>query len=356
MFYNIYFFLLRLIFFHFFASEQFSIVWKMSEKVNFGLHSTKIKQLSDIISQDIMLGKYKTDTSLPSINHLSKTYNVSRDTVFKAFLELREKGLIDSTPGKGYYVINRQKTILLLLDEYSAFKNTLYISFIKKLSQSYKVDLWFHQYNERIFNTIMKDAIGRYNYYVVMNFDNERFSPILNRISPSRLLLLDFGKFDKKNYSYICQNFDDAFYDALSKLSDRLKKYRKIVFLLPDSSKHPKSSIDSFKNFCYDNDIISEVVHDEEIGKIERDVVYIVIKQTDVVDIIKQSRMLNMVCGKDFGLIAYNETPAYEVIDVGITSLSVDWKSMGIKAAKFIMDGESVQEFLPTRVHIRNSV
>lgn len=268
----------------------------MNEKVNFGHHSTKVKQLSDIISQDIMLGKYKTDTSLPSINYLSKTYNVSRDTVFKAFLDLRERGLIDSTPGKGYYVINRQKNILLLLDEYSAFKNTLYNSFIKKLSQSYK------------------------------------------------------------DYSYICQNFDTSFYNALSKLSDRLKKYRKIVFLFPKSSKHPKSSIDSFKSFCYDNDIVSEVVNDEEIGEIERDVVYIVIKQTDVVDIIKQSRIQNLVCGKDFGLIAYNETPAYEVIDVGITSMSVDWKSMGIKAARFITDGEPVQEYLPTDVHIRNSV
>ena len=178
----------------------------MSEKANFGHHSTKVKQLSDMISQDIALGKYKTDTGLPSINYLSKTYNVSRDTVFKAFLDLREKRLIDSTPGKGYYVINRQKNILLLLDEYSAFKNTLYNSFIKKLSQSYKVDLWFHQYNERIFNIIMHDAIGRYNYYVVMNFDNEKFSPLLHKITPSKLLLLDFGKFDKKNYSYICQN------------------------------------------------------------------------------------------------------------------------------------------------------
>ena len=291
-----------------------------------------------MISQDIALGKYKTDTGLPSINYLSKTYNVSRDTVFKAFLDLREKRLIDSTPGKGYYVINRQKNILLLLDEYSAFKNTLYNSFIKKLSQSYKVDLWFHQYNERIFNIIMHDAIGRYNYYVVMNFDNEKFSPLLHKITPSKLLLLDFGKFDKKNYSYICQNFDTAFYNALSQLLDKLKKYRKIVFQFPESSKHPKASIESFKSFCYDN------------------VAYIVIKQTDVVDIIKQSRKQNMVCGKDFGVIAYNETPAYEVIDVGITSLSVDWKSMGAKAAKFITDGEPIQEYLPTDVHIRNSV
>ena len=44
---------------------------------------------------------------MPSINQLSRDYKVSRDTVFKAFIDLKERGIIDSTPGKGYYVVNR---------------------------------------------------------------------------------------------------------------------------------------------------------------------------------------------------------------------------------------------------------
>lgn len=328
----------------------------MDKKVSFGQQSTKVKQLSDIIEQDIMMGKYKTDTSLPSINYLSRAYNVSRDTVFKAFSDLRERKLIDSTPGKGYYVTNRQEKIFLLLDEYSPFKNTLYNSFVRKLSTSYKVDLWFHQYNEHIFNTILHEAIGRYNYYVVMNFDNEKFSPLFNKITPSRLLLLDFGKFEKENYSYICQNFDDAFYGALSQLTERLKKYRKIIFHLPVGSKHPQVSAESFRQYCHDNDFISEVSGVEDIDDIESGTVYIVIRQTDVVNIIKRSREKGMKCGRDFGLIAYNDTPAYEVIDDGITALSINWDDMGKKAAKFILSGETVREYLPTEVHLRNSV
>ena len=73
----------------------------MEKNIKFGQQSTKVKQLSDLIEQDILVGKYRTDTSLPSINALSKTYHVSRDTVFKAFADLRERKLIDSTPGKG---------------------------------------------------------------------------------------------------------------------------------------------------------------------------------------------------------------------------------------------------------------
>ena len=129
-------------------------------KTIFGQQTTKVKQLADLISQDISMGRYKTDTALPSINQLSHDYKVSRDTVFKAFIDLKERGIIDSTPGKGYYVVNRQKNILLLLDEYSPFKDTLYNSIIRRLSTRYKVDLWFHQYNEALFNAILRDSIA----------------------------------------------------------------------------------------------------------------------------------------------------------------------------------------------------
>ena len=225
-------------------------------EIIFGQQTTKVKQLADLISQDISMGRYKVDDALPSINQLSRDYKVSRDTVFKAFIDLKERGIIDSTPGKGYYVVNRQKSILLLLDEYSPFKDTLYNSIIKHLSSRYKVDLWFHQYNESLFNAILRESLGRYNKYVVMNFDNEKFSPNLYKIDSSKLLLLDFGKFDKKDYSYICQDFDDSFYQALLQLADRLRHYKRLVLLFVKGTKHPRSTCDSFRKFCADREFM----------------------------------------------------------------------------------------------------
>ena len=72
-------------------------------KITFGQQTTKVKQLADLISQEISMGTYKSDSALPSINQLSRNYHVSRDTVFKAFIDLKDRGMIDSTPGKGYY-------------------------------------------------------------------------------------------------------------------------------------------------------------------------------------------------------------------------------------------------------------
>ena len=325
-------------------------------KVTFGQQTTKVKQLADLISQDISMGVYKSGALLPSINQLSHTYKVSRDTVFKAFLDLKERGIIDSTPGKGYYVMGKLTNVLLLLDEYSPFKYALYNSFVKRLSHSYKVDLLFHQYSERLFNTIIRESLGRYNKYIVMNFDNELLSPDLYKVEPSRLLLLDFGKFDKKDYSYVCQDFDEGFYDALRRLKEHLRKYRELVMVLPTESLHPRSSREYFERFCTDYRFACRVAEGIDTLEVRKEAVYIAIRQIDVVAIIKKSRSAGLRCGKDFGLIAYNDTPAYEVIDQGITALSVNWERMGCKAAEFVLTGKQVQEYLPTEIHLRGSL
>lgn len=326
-------------------------------KNKFGQKTTKVKQLADLISQEISIGKYKVNSDLPSINELIKSHHVSRDTVFKALLDLKERALIDSTPRKGYYVINRQKNILLLLDEYSPFKDVLYNSIVKHLPETYKVDLWFHQYNERKFNKILREAIGLYNTYVVMNFDNEKLSDYLYRIDPSRLLLLDFGKFDKKDYSYICQDFDEAFYQGLERLDEQLKHYRKITLVYPNGIKHPHSAWDYLKKYAADHNMEAEIWTRPAIEcPIKFKVAYIAFRQTDIVDLIKNSRDIGFECGRDFGVIAYNETPAYEVIDKGITTLSIDHRLMGLETSRFILNGEQIRKYLPTEVHLRGSL
>ena len=322
----------------------------------FGQQSSKVTQLADLISQAISMREFLEGDSLPSINELSRRYGVSRDTVFKAFSDLRERGIIDSTPRKGYFVTGQVTNVLLLLDQYTPFKETLYNSFAKHLPVNYKVDLLFHQYNERLFSTIVRESVGKYNKYVVMNFDNERFSASLNKISPARLLLLDFGKFEKERYSYVCQDFDESFYGALQRLDDRFSSYRKFVFLFPSSLKHPQSSKDYFFRFCQDYNLSGSVEEDIENLKVEKDTAYLAIKQQDVVKVVKQGRLAGLKCGKDFGLLAYNDIPSYEVIDEGITALTIDWQQMGNEVARFVLDNVVVQKYLPTEVRLRNSL
>ena len=42
--------------------------------------------------------------SLPSLNDVSFEFDVSKDTVQRTYIELRERGIIESMPGKGFNI------------------------------------------------------------------------------------------------------------------------------------------------------------------------------------------------------------------------------------------------------------
>lgn len=322
----------------------------------FNQKSTKVQQLTDHIQHSISRSEYKVGESLPSINYIKEQYNVSRDTIFKAFSELKSRGVIDSVPGKGYYVASSIRNVLLLLDEYTPFKEAVYNTLTTRLNPLYKLDLWFHQYNEDFFNNIVENSIGKYNKYLIMNYHNEKFSEVLFKIDKKKLLLLDFGKFDKDGYSYICQDFDEAFIQALKSIKHDLENYRKLVFVLNKDHRHPRSSKEYFSRFCLDNgfkfDIIDEINNQFAV---EENCFYIVIKQEDVVKIIKKGRFDYLKSGRDYGLLAYNENPFYEIIENGIASIGINWEKMGNLAADFVLYETPVQLYLPTQIIRRNS-
>jgi len=304
-----------------------------------------------------MQGELRMGDNLMSINEASTFFKVSRDTVFKAYNELKRRGQIDSAPTKGYFVTGEVNHVLLLLDTYSSFKQNLYHRFAANLPENYKVDLIFHQYNERLFETIVHESIGKYSMYVIMNFSNEHFSETLATIPSNKLLLLDFGNFDKSGYSYICQDFNNSFFDCLVQGRDLLKKYKKLTFVFPEEVCHPVSAIEYFVKFCISQQFEYEVLRKESDWRgVEAETAYICILSEDLVKIIKAADQAGLSIGGDIGLIAYNNEAVLEVIKNGISSISIDFGLMGEKAANFITGKQSIQEYLPTELIVRNSL
>lgn len=325
--------------------------------IDFSHSRSKIKALVDAISAAIMHEQLLVGDNLLSINDASAEYKVSRDTVFKAYRELMRLGLIDSTPQKGYFVKGELNRVLLLLDTYSPFKRNLYNSFVQNLPENFKVDLIFHQYNEMLFETLMAESVGRYNMFVVMNFSNDSFSQSLNSIPKNKLLLLDFGNFDKAAFPYICQDFDHAFYQCLCDGLDALRKYKRLVMVFGEDMRHPASSIQYFESFCNEHGFESDVVRKQnEMPTIESGVCYLCIDTEDMVSIVKQSDVLGLKLGHDIGVLVYNDDPVLEIIKGGISSLSVDFALMGSMAAKFVTTKQQIQTYLPTKLNLRASV
>lgn len=325
--------------------------------LEFNNKNTKVQQLTDFIQKSIVSHELNIGDKLPSINQLSQQFHLSRDTVFKAFTLLKEKGVIDSVHGKNYYVASRDKKIFLLLDEYTPFKEVLYNRLRRNLPDGYDIDLWFHQYNEQLFDQIIGNAAGMFDRYLVMNYHNERMSESLAKIDKKKLLLLDFGKFNKNGYSYVCQDFDYALYYALRTIKSRIAKYKMFYFVFNKNHKHPRSSKDFFGKFCRENDVPYEIIEEfTDEMEVTANAFYLVIKQEDVVKIIKKGKQQQFKTGRDYGLLAYNENPLYEVIENGIASIGIDWKKVGDLAVDFITRDKVTQLYLPTEITIRKSL
>src|SRR6476661_3682262 len=88
------------------------------------------KQIVQSICRNIENGVLTKDDLLPSVNKISEEFSLARGSVFTAYNDLRASGIIDSVPGKGYFVSSTEtkqnKRIFLLFSTFTPYKETLF--------------------------------------------------------------------------------------------------------------------------------------------------------------------------------------------------------------------------------------
>ena len=325
--------------------------------LEFDQNKSKVRQLSDAIRTAISNGEFKEGDTLPSINKISAKYNLARDTVYKAFQDLKEKGIIESAPTRGYFVSNTVNNIFVLLDIFGPYKENFYKELTANLPLNYRLDLYFHHYNKRSFNNIIQDSVGRYDLYLITNLQNDVYSEVLDRLDNTKVLLVDLGKFKKDKFSYVCQGFDTTLYDCLTSGLDKFSKYKEICLVFNAKSEHPKSCIPYFEQFCMDNNFAYNIItRDLNSFDIVPGTAYIAVRHIDMIQIVKTCRLQNYELGRDVGLVTMNDAPMLEVIENGISVISTNFKQMGKLAAEYIKTRQKVQVYIPTQLILRGSL
>lgn len=69
-------------------------------------------QIVNQLKEKIMTGELSTGELLPSIRGLAKDLRISVITTKRAYEELEREGYIETTPGKGSYVSNKNKELI----------------------------------------------------------------------------------------------------------------------------------------------------------------------------------------------------------------------------------------------------
>ena len=151
------------------------------------VNESKYKLVVNHVIDGINNSTYKKGDWIPSINEFRKNYNLSRDTVFAGLSELKSKGIIDSNPGVGYYVtstrIAHKHNIFLLFNEFNEFKEDIYNSFMESIGKTATVDIYFHNYNRKVFETLINEANNKYTTYIIMSGKFAGIDPLLQSLS-----------------------------------------------------------------------------------------------------------------------------------------------------------------------------
>ena len=175
-------------------------------------NESKYKQVVNFVIDGIAEGKLQKGDWIPSINEFRENYRLSRDTVFAGLSELKSRGIIASTPGVGYYIasarIPSEQNIFLLFNEFNEFKEDLYNSFMEHVGKGVSVDLYFHNYNRRVFDALVTDANGKYTTYIIMPGKFTGIAPLLESLSGRVFLLDHFHPELLGRYSSVAQNFE----------------------------------------------------------------------------------------------------------------------------------------------------
>ena len=325
----------------------------------------KYMQIVDSITDAIRRGQLKKDQRIFSINEMSNEYFLSRDTVEKAYNILRGRGVISAIRGKGYFIkdvfVHVPIKVLLIFNKISNYKKQVYNAFIEAIGNDAIVDLKIHHYNTQIFKSLIDNHINEYNYFVVMPHfyeDQEEAYRVMRSIPANKLIILDkkVPVIDIKSAA-VYQDFENDIVDALEQGLDLLKKYNELYLVFPKLVPYPSEIVRGFRKFCMQNDYKYEIISEINFNTVVRPgKAFIVIEETDLVNLIKKCRLKKLKIGKEVGIISYNETPLKEILLDGITVISTDHEKMGEAAAHLILQNSKERIKNPFKLIRRKSL
>lgn len=321
------------------------------------------KQIVQSVLEGIEEKKIPVGMKMPSIHKIGKEFGLAPGTVIRAYDELREMSVLSSRQGKGYYISNIEITyktkVFLLFDRMNAYKEILYDAVLHHLSPDIEVDVFFHHYDLKRFEKLIRENSGKYTYYAIMAHFNEDVSRILSRIPERKLIVLDKsvphlpGK-----YAAVYQDFENDIYQGLKSQTDKFTRYRHFVFSCSESPFQfvPEGCIKGFERFCREMNMPYEIVRKLNVSDVQKDTIYLLYSDMELIGLLKELDARHWVPGKEVGIISYDDTPMKEILKGGISVLSTDFKQMGFTVASFINGSPFVRQANPFRFILRSSV
>lgn len=324
----------------------------------------KYMQIAKAILKAVYEERIKKNETLPSINELSFSLDISRDTVEKSYRHLKQRGIIGSVPGKGFFVksneMDKRYRVLLLLNKLSEHKKVMYDALLQTFDGTAEVDIYVYNNDFASFKKLILNRLEDYTHFVVTALfagRTEDAGHVMSSIPRDKLIV-----FDKlvpglpEGYAAVFENFESDIYHALTRLLDRVSCYQRLKVIFPDNSYYPAEIIRGIRRFAAEHRFGLIVAPSLESASVGKGDLVITVRDKDLMNLVDCVMNAKYTPGTDVGIISYNESPCKKYILGGITTVSTNFRFMGEEAARLIMEGARQQIAAPFEINLRASL
>jgi len=320
-------------------------------------HEQLVNGIIDAIDSQFL----KVGEQLPSINVMVDEVGYARKTIVKAYEDLKERGLVESKKNKGYFIVSKDTNqllrVALLLYSFQRFQEEFYNTLREELGESAQIDVFFHHNNLEVFDTIFSNIYGKYGLYVIAPIEDGRVSKLLKTLSPEKLIVVDRFLDIGPEYTYVTQEFENTTFQLLIDLKSRIEAFDKAILFFRNDLDYPEGVHSAFLKFVGESGINSEVRDKYEEGSMHQGELYIFISDSDMWNLLKDSRNNELLIGQDIGVLSFNDHVFKELVFGGITTISTDFTDMARATAREIRSNELGERVvIPTHLQKRHSL
>ncbi|MBW4888971.1 GntR family transcriptional regulator [Mucilaginibacter sp. HMF5004] len=323
---------------------------------------TLVKRIAGSIAMDISKGVYKVNQRLPSINDYSSTYAVARDTVEKAYGELKKVGIITAMQGRGYYVLEKPETrvrVLLLFNNFGDNKKQLYDALVTAFRHQGKIDLQIYQDNLSILEELVDTRLNTYDYFIVAsNFATEQarenFNRVIGKVPPERCIVLTKDPNTPPVHGLVVHDIETDMFNILNTSKHLLSAYKQISVVCPNGCENAEEIKRAVKRFCKSAGMEFDILFTFENLRPVAGTVYIMMCETELSELLKAVKLSRLTAGNEIGIISAGDTIFKELL--GITVVAIDQQRIARSIATQALTHKSGKVEVTLKMIIRDSV
>ena len=340
-------------------------IFKILESFLDEVYDAKYKLIVNSVIRAVRGNKLNRGDRMPSVRDMCAHYSISRDTVCRAYEILREKGVIEKFHGKGYVIATdgyrSDLNIFVMFDIWNSYKEKIYAGIMDKINADTEglasVQVYYSNRDEDLFAEFLATSVGKFEYYVVMPFTSEKVRRVIRDFDQSKLLVADVKtEYAGKGATVVAQSHDTELTRVLEQARELILKYRRFVLCFPEGYFIPPELKHGYEVFCRNNGIEPEYCEKLRSEDVVKGTAYFVIEDLDLVTLVKAAVKNGYRFGTDVGMLSYNSTPLKEVIEGGVTTVSIDFYRMGELIADQIINRSIPYQLVPTELIAGNTL